>query len=396
MSPFVMSVCHSFCLSRPTQHVTMATAVARDEPSDMECTVCHEHFTLPKLLPCGHLLCRHCLVTWLKSQPEAKCPLCGFTIVELHELKDRSLEDIADGFPTDLAMAALVEADRLLSKQHACRVCVNVAAVSMCLTCGDMFCQSCSTVHKKQSVTEHHKLESLASLTVEKLAANRPATCAVHDDEMSKLFCPTHGVSICLFCVTENHRQCPDVMKLEKRMEEVRAELAELTAMLSVGETELDTAISQLDQHLQDLDKRTQAAVAEIEATADRLESAVKAWRRRLKDLALSKCTEAKTAVTDGKTLLLQRRGNLTSHKHVTRRVQGFSKHGSFGDMAALLKTRVYGLDRSAILPAGSKVISTMTLTIDQQAVSRIEHELAHLGQIIAIPVDASFQVSQH
>ena len=394
MSHSVMSVC--FSLSRPTQHVTMATAAACDVPSDMECTVCHIPFTLPKLLPCGHLLCRHCLVTWLKSQPEAKCPLCRCTIVEPHERKDRSLEDIADDFPTDLAMAALVEADRLLSKQHACRVCVNVAAVSMCLTCRDMFCQSCSTVHKKQSVTEHHKLESLASLTVEKLAAIRPATCAVHDDEKSKLFCPTHGVSICLFCVTENHRQCPDVMKLEKRMEEVRAELAELTAMLSAGETELDTAISQLDQHLQDLDKRTQAAVAEIEATADRLESAVKAWRRRLKELALSKCTEVKTAVTDGKTLLLQRRGNLTSHKHVTHRVQGFSKHGSFGDMAALLKTRVYGLDRSAILPAGSKVISTMTLTIDQQAVSRIEHELAHLGQIIAIPVDASFQVSQH
>ena len=389
-------MCVRFSLSRPKQHVTMATAVACDETSDMECTVCHEHFTLPKLLPCGHLLCRHCLITRLKSQPEAKCPLCRCAIVEPHERKDRSLEDIADGFPTDLAMAALVEAHRLLSKQHACRVCVNVAAVSICLTCGDMFCQSCSTMHKKQSVTQHHKVESLASLTVEKLAAYRPATCTVHDDEMSKLFCPTHGVSICFLCATTDHRQCPDVMKLEKRMEEVRAELAELTAMLSAGETELDTAISQLDQHLQDLDKRTQSAVAEIEATADRLESAVKAWRHRLKELALSKCAEAKTAVTAGKTLLLQRRGRLTTHKHVTHRVQGFFTHGSFGDMAALLKTRVYGLDHSATLQAGSKDLSTMILTIDQQPLSRVEHELARLGQIIVIPVDASLQVSQH
>ena len=111
----------------------MATAVACDEPSNMECTVCHEHFTLPKLLPCGHLLCRHCLVSWLKSQPEANCPLCRCAIVDPKERKSRSLEDIADGFPTDLAMAALVEADRLLSKQHACCVCVNVAAMSMCL-----------------------------------------------------------------------------------------------------------------------------------------------------------------------------------------------------------------------------------------------------------------------
>ena len=85
-------------------------------------------------------------------------------------------------------------------------------------------------------MSEDHKVEDLASLTVEKLAVNRPATCAVHDDEMSKLFCSTHGVSICLFCVIENHRQCPDVMKLEKRMEEARTELAEVTAMLSEGE----------------------------------------------------------------------------------------------------------------------------------------------------------------
>ena len=94
----------------------MATAVACDEPNNMECTVCHEHFTLPKLLPCGHLLCRHCLVSRLKSQPEASCPLCRYAIVDPKERKGRSLEDIADGFPTDLAMAALVEADRLLSE----------------------------------------------------------------------------------------------------------------------------------------------------------------------------------------------------------------------------------------------------------------------------------------
>ena len=391
---FLITVlCHvlsCLCVSvghNPTQDVTMATAAALDEASNMECTVCHEHFSLPKLLPCGHLLCRHCLVSWLKSQPEANCPVCRCAIVDPKERKGRSLEDIADGFPTDLAMAALVEADRLLSKQHVCRVCVNVAAVSLCLTCGDMFCQSCSTVHKKQSVTEHHKVENLTSLTVEELAASRPATCGVHDDRMSEVYCPTHGASICLLCATITHRQCPEVTNLETRMEQARAELAGLVAMLSAGETELERAISQLDQQLRDLDKRTQTAVAEIEATADRLESAVKAWRHRLKELALRKCADAKTPVLDGKTLLLQRRGRLTSHKHVTQRVQGFSAHGSFGDMAAMMKTRVHDLDCSAKLPKGANVISTLTLTIDPQAVSRIEQELFQLGQLHLTPV---------
>ena len=387
-SRLYVSVCHN-----PTQDVTMATAAALDEPSNMECTVCHEHFTLPKLLPCGHLLCRHCLVSWLKSQPEANCPLCRCAIVDPKERKGGSLEDIADGFPTDLAMAALVEADRLLSKQHVCCVCVNVAAASLCLICGDMLCSSCSNAHKKLSATKDHKMENLASLTVEKLAANRPATCAVHDDEVSKLFCPTHGVSICLFCATADHRQCPEVTKLEKRMEEARAKLAELVAMLSAGETELERAISQLDQQLQDLDKRTQTAVAEIEATADRLESAVKAWRRRLKELALRKSADAKTAVLDGKTLLLQRQGRLTSQKYVTHRVQGFSEHASFGDMAALMTTRVHDLDFSTTLPADAKVISTLTLTIDREALSCIEQELSQLGQIHLTPDAGAFQV---
>ena len=122
--------------------------------------------------------------------------------------------------------------------------------------------------------------------------------------------------------------------------------------------------------------------MAEIEATADRLESAVKAWRLRLKELALTKSADAKTAVLDGKTLLLQRRGRLTSHKNVTHRVQGFSAHGSFGDMAAVMMTRVHDLDCRARLPADAKVISTLTLTIDPQAVSRIEQELSQLGQL--------------
>ena len=388
LSCLYVSACHN-----PTQDVTMATAVAWDEPSHMDCTVCHEHFTLPKLLPCGHLLCRHCLVTWLKSQPEANCPVCRCAIVDPKEQKGRSLEDIADGFPTDLAMAALVEADRLLSKQHVCRVCVNVAAASICLNCGDMLCQPCTEAHSRLSISEHHKVENLTSLTVEKLAANLPSTCAVHNDKIPEVYCPTHGASICLLCATTTHRQCPEVTNLETRMEEARVMLAELAANLSAGETELEEAISQLDQQLQDIDKRTQAAVAEIEATGDRLESAVKAWRRRLKELALSTCADVKTVVLDRKTLLLQRRGRLTSHKHVVHRVQGFSTHGSFGDMAAVMTTRVHDLDCSAILPTGVMVIPTLTLTIDPQAVSRLEQELGNLGRISVTPAAASSEV---
>ena len=172
--------------------------------------------------------------------------------------------------------------------------------------------------------------------------------------------------------------------------------MAKLAAKLSAGETELGRAISQLDQHLQDIDKRTQAAIAEIEATGDRLESAVKAWRRRLKELAQNTCADVKTDVLDRKTLFLHRRGRLTSHKHVVHRVQGFSTHGSFGDMASVMTTRVHDLYYSTKLPTGVKVFPTLTLTIDPQAVSRLEQELTNLGRISVTSADASSQVRYH
>ena len=368
----------------------MATASVLVEPSKEECSVCHEQFTAPKLLPCGHLLCRHCLLSWLKSQAEAKCPLCRCVIVEPEERGSKSLEDIADGFPTDLAMAALVEADRLLSKGHNCCVCEDVAATCLCLNCGDVFCQSCRKLHNKQTATKHHQIKDLSSLTPDMIAANRPATCAVHADETCKPFCPTHGVSICHVCATSRHRSCPEVKDLEEKVEEARAVLAELAAMLSAGETELGTAISQLDQHLRETEKRTRAAIAEMEATCDRLESAIKACRRRLKELAETAVSDVKEAVHAGKTCLLQRRGKLTSHKRVVERVQETKSRDIVTEMTSVMKTRVRDLDFSVSLPADAKVVSMVTLVIDPEAVAAAERMLAELGQVKVVPADVA------
>ena len=245
-----------------------------------------------------------------------------------------------------------------------------------------MFCQPCRKLHNKQTVSKHHTVKDLSSLTQDKLADNRPATCAVHADKTCELFCPTHGVSICHVCATSRHRSCPEVKDLEEKVEEARAVLAELAVRLSAKETELDRAISQLDQHLQETEKRTRAAIAEIKATCDRLESAIKECRRRLKELALSASSDVKEAVHAGKTCLLQRRGKLTSHKRVIERVQESNSRGTVTEMTSVIKTRVDDFDCSVDFPVGTKVISVVTLVIDPEAVSHVERRLSELGQV--------------
>ena len=185
----------------------MATASVLVEPSKEECSVCREQFTEPKLLPCGHLLCRHCpCCPRLKSQAEAKCPLCRCAIVEPEERGSKSLEDIADRlFPTDLAMAALVEADRLLNKGHNCCICEDAAATCLCLNCRDMFCQTCRKVHNKQTATKTspHRApvfsdgQTRSPLTalppVQSMPTKRVNTSVPHTACPSAMFAPGHN-----------------------------------------------------------------------------------------------------------------------------------------------------------------------------------------------------------
>jgi len=365
--------------------VRMATGGV-DEPSDMECTICQNHFTLPKILPCGHLSCCHCIVKWLESKPDAGCPICRCAILEGQDKQaGRSVQEMVDDFPTDLAMAALVEAHGLLSKQHVC-VCDKVAD-ALCLDCGDMFCSSCERIHLRQAVSKHHKLEKLSTLTTETLAARRPAMCADHKEKSCEVYCPTHGASVCLLCATTTHRQCQQVVSLQARMQQSVAELDQLTALLTDGETKLDVSLQELDQHIKDMHKRAEDALQQIQATCQRLESALKDFRRRLEDMTRKARDDVTQDANDVKAVLLPRRGKLTSHKTVTGRARSHTEMCSVADVTAQLKGRITHLHTHTTAPITDKQVRTFTFTLDPEAVSRIERELSQLGKVTFTPV---------
>nr|KAG5690243.1 hypothetical protein BaRGS_026695 [Batillaria attramentaria] len=210
---------------------------------------------------------------------------------------DKSCDVIADSLPTDLAMEARVECAAILSKKHVCGGCQTSPATSICLNCGDMMCAVCSKSHKNFSSTKHHDVEDLATMTAERLAANRRFSCSVHANMTSDLYCPTHGAAICHLCATSKHRACPEVTELEEKMQEARAVLAELAATLKAGESKLEGAISELDQYLVDMEKTTQAALADIDHKCDRLQSSVETCRKRVTgDMAASQAVGQVTA----------------------------------------------------------------------------------------------------
>ena len=366
----------------------MATESASDDVLKMECFICSQLFTDPKLLPCFHTFCRHCLLSVLAIDPQAPCPLCKLAIADPTAVKREGVKDVVDDLPTDLAMEALVNSVRFLRKDHVCSGCCNNAAVQICLTCGDAFCEFCSNAHQKMSATRNHKVEDLSTMTPARLAVAKPAFCCVHSDRPAQLFCQTHAAAICPLCATSEHRACAEVTLFDKRVEMLRAELAEMSTKLQTAETELDKIIRKLDQRIAELEIKSQKAVSDIDADCDRLENALKDCRRRLKQQALSDVAEVKDKVQAVKNMFLERKQGMTTKRISAERIQRAVPSEFLSDVNLTLKSKLKDLNQTPQLPPDASAVLIAPLTIDREALERLEKELNKLwfGQVTPIP----------
>ena len=213
--------------------------------SEFECPVCHEDYTEPKILPCAHLACRNCVISWLgKGGGQAGCPMCRAPILSPTRPGQGDLATLVDALPTDLASVALVESDKVLRSPNICMICQpnNVKATSYCFQCDVKLCHSCKGYHEKLPATKDHTLEQLDKLSAKQLAENRRLTCKIHPDRSAELYCSNHKNMICILCGTTSHGNCTkktigDVAtekraELRKRAQELRKKEAEISTQV--------------------------------------------------------------------------------------------------------------------------------------------------------------------
>ena len=106
--------------------------------SHIECPVCYEVLTAPKLLTCGHRFCQPCLVR-VENGYSIKCPLCqSVTKKRANQLpSDRLAADIKE------------ELDNIRDAIHKkyCVACPGTKASSRCFTCQSSLCKKCCKTH---------------------------------------------------------------------------------------------------------------------------------------------------------------------------------------------------------------------------------------------------------
>ena len=215
--------------------------VSATSTSDLECPVCHEDYTQPKILPCNHRVCRHCVVSWLrKGGRQVGCPLCRVSILPRTRSGQGDLGFLVDALPTDLAIVAHVNSHKILTSRHICTVCENnVAAKSFCFQCDSKLCKACAKGHRKLPSLKNHVIEELNKLTPQRLAKINRSTCKKHDDKLAELYCSAHQELICMGCFPTNHRSCPEVKAIADVAKEKRTELKQQAQRLKQKEPAL-------------------------------------------------------------------------------------------------------------------------------------------------------------
>ena len=170
------------------------------------CPVCTNRFTNPKLLPCLHTFCLHCLQRIQATsgiRDTILCPECrrNFTIPgngDLNKLPTNfRLNSLLDAFPVTECKTSGIK----------CGNCQKTRQQSAyCFTCCSFWCDDCLPFHNRIRTNKEHHALPLKDFRDEDFEniLKQPPFCATHEKKL-EFFCQVCKTTICNSCALTDH-----------------------------------------------------------------------------------------------------------------------------------------------------------------------------------------------
>ena len=183
---------------------------------EVSCSVCMNTFTDPKILPCFHTFCLHCLNELQRTSGkhgEIACPECR-----------RKFKVPGSGYPKDLPanfrMNSLLDVMAIQKCNVSgvkCGNCEKTSAQSFyCFQCCAFWCEDCSVAHNLIKANKAHRVLAIGDFKDEDIenVLKRTVYCQKkhHENEELKFFCKQCEVSICNTCVVTFHESHDKVL----------------------------------------------------------------------------------------------------------------------------------------------------------------------------------------
>ncbi|XP_030847176.1 E3 ubiquitin-protein ligase TRIM56-like [Strongylocentrotus purpuratus] len=181
----------------------------------LQCPICKDLLTKPKLLPCSHTFCEGCLTKLHSTQAlgdRITCAVCR-SIAPV-------LNNNVSNFPTNQIAKSLAEdfKDRSdkkratntaggASSDQRCTVCDAVdqgIATFYCQHCSEFLCDYCLKQHKRFKKNVFHELVSARDIASGEIRIQ--LACPEHPQELQQFVCITCLVGICCRCLEVGHQ----------------------------------------------------------------------------------------------------------------------------------------------------------------------------------------------
>eukprot|EP00057_Strongylocentrotus_purpuratus_P032968 XP_789595.1 PREDICTED: E3 ubiquitin-protein ligase TRIM33-like [Strongylocentrotus purpuratus] len=179
----------------------MADAFKNVVAQNLECPVCLNSFTDPKILSCSHTYCKTCLNNLLEchgNDQMLRCPICRA------ETKVPN-QDVSK-LPANLALKSLI--DDVRDQYQFCTNCEfedKLQAVAYCQDCGTYLCITCHKTHSQWKHFVSHEVSAMSEIVSGKVSVRRYRKCRKHPKEDEECFCSDCRRFACFRCVVMDH-----------------------------------------------------------------------------------------------------------------------------------------------------------------------------------------------
>ena len=221
----------------------MAKKVLRDIQDQLNCSVCLDTYTDPKLLQCYHVFCQKCLVKLVHDRPPfLTCPICR----EKTPVPVSGVAGLQPAFQINHLLEVVEKHKKAAADPSA----------------------SANVERDSTSLTPHDKIKVF---------------CLEHSGKEAELYCETCGELICLGCVLKcGKHHSHNYQELDKAFDRYKVEI---TASLGPMEKQLTTikkALEQLGTCCEEISDQRAAIETDIHSTFRKIQSILDARQTKL------------------------------------------------------------------------------------------------------------------
>ena len=276
-------------------NITVESVLSKISKDHLECPVCMNIYTQPKLLDCLHSFCLNCLQELRDRQDKDNrmltCPVCRHVTI----LTEKEVA----GLPNDYTLSATVEEVTLQEKLQGqgseikCQACdEGNKAISRCMDCDHFLCQECQRAHERMAVMKSHQIYTLSQLrsgeiTYKSKLRDFTPKCETHTDQNISLYCNTCEKLVCVLCSVLDHvNPKHSLVGLPEALDKCKQDVAQLVAKVEKSKTELNNALSETKKFRKKLDSMFADTNKKISKKADKEVTRIREEERKLKQEA--------------------------------------------------------------------------------------------------------------